>query len=266
MNGIPAIRLRQVSKWLGGAWVLRTVDLDVYPGEVLALVGPSGTGKSVLLKHIIGLMVPERGDVQVHGESITRADYATLGRMRRSMGYVFQDGALIDWLSIRENLLLAIPDEEREARPAVTERRIRDAIAFVNLPASVLDKLPAQLSGGMRKRTGVARATLNEPRIVLYDEPTTGLDPQNVLAINDAILQVRKRMGAASVVVTHDMASVAKIADRVVMLAEGRFCFEGSVHEFFTTTSDAVIAFRASVDRQTEEDVIWPTMRAAGTN
>lgn len=253
------IVIDRISRQLGGVWVLRGVSLRVGAGELVALVGPSGAGKSVLLKHIIGLMQPDGGTVQVNGTPLSGITYESLSRLRRSMGYVFQDGALIDWLTVRENLLLAIPDAERRLHEGRAEEAVYEALRRVNLPSSVLEKHPSELSGGMRKRAGVARATLNAPQLVLYDEPTTGLDPQNVLAINECILAVRRDLGATSVVVTHDMGSVAHFADRVVMLAGGVVTFDGTVGQFFSCSSPSVMTFRGIAERLDDGDPSWRT-------
>lgn len=246
------IQIRELHKQLGNAQVLQGVDFDVAAGEILALIGPSGTGKSVLLKHVVGLLEPDAGDVLVDGHSVPRANSARLAQMRRGMGYVFQDGALLDFLTVAENLRLALPDPEYRANPRAAEKRIRSAIAMVNLHVDTLRKLPGELSGGMRKRVGVARAIIHEPGILLYDEPATGLDPRNVAAIDDLILRNRDRFGATSLVVTHDMLSVHRIADRVVLLAEGRVRFIGKPHELLTSEDEYVRNFMFFPRRQHE--------------
>ena len=237
------IQIRGLHKRLGNAQVLRGIDLDVEPGEILALIGPSGTGKSVLLKHIVGLLEPDDGDVVVNGQSIPRSSSTQLAQLRRAMGYVFQDAALLDFLTVEQNLRLALPDQEYRKNEAAAAVRIRSAIAMVNLAEDVLVKLPGELSGGMRKRVGVARAIIHEPRILLYDEPATGLDPRNVAAIDDLILRNRDRFGATSLVVTHDIPSVHRVADRVALLAEGAVRFLGTPHELLASEDEYVRNF-----------------------
>lgn len=240
------IRIENLHQTFGGQAVLRGVELEIHAGEVVALVGPSGTGKSVLLKTIVGLLRPGHGDVLVEGVSVPGATYAELVRLRRRMGYVFQDAALLDSLSIRENLRLALDDNACRRDPQHCPRRILQALGTVNLAEDVLDKRPAELSGGMRKRVGVARALMNEPCVLLYDEPTTGLDPQNVAAVDSVVLSARARTGATSVVVTHDMDSVGRIADRVVLLWEGRVRFDDAPAAFFASTDPVVRSFLGS--------------------
>lgn len=222
------IAINSLYKSLGGTPVLQGVDMLIESGEVLALIGPSGTGKSVLLKHIVGLLEPDSGDVVIDDRSVTRANAPQLADLRRSMGYVFQDAALLDSLTVENNLRLALTDADCRRDPAGATNRIRAAVAMVNLDESVLGRLPSELSGGMRKRVGVARAIIHEPRILLYDEPTTGLDPRNVAAIDELVLRNRDRFGATSVIVTHDIPSVHRIADRVGLLADGRLQFLGT--------------------------------------
>ncbi|HEY0303939.1 MAG TPA: ATP-binding cassette domain-containing protein [Longimicrobiales bacterium] len=246
------IQIRDLHKQLGTAHVLQGVDFDVAAGEIIALIGPSGTGKSVLLKHIVGLLEPDAGDVLVHGHSVPRANSAQLAQLRRGMGYVFQDAALLDFLTVAENLRLALPDQEYRANRRAAEKRIRSALAMVNLHVDTLRKLPGELSGGMRKRVGVARAIIHEPRVLLYDEPATGLDPRNVAAIDDLILRNRDRFGATSLVVTHDIPSVHRVADRVVLLAEGRVRFIGKPPELLTTEDEYVRNFLFFPRRQHE--------------
>lgn len=237
------IHVNGLHKKLGGAPVLQGVDLVIEAGEVLALIGPSGTGKSVLLKHIVGLLDPDHGDVVINNRSVRCANARELAEMRRSMGYVFQDGALLDSLTVRRNLRLALSDTEYRHDPNGANNRIRTAIAAVNLDDTVLDKLPSQLSGGMRKRVGVARAIIHEPRVLLYDEPSTGLDPRNVAAIDELVVRNRDRFGATSVIVTHDIPSVHRIADRVGLLAEGRVRFLGTPQELLASNDPHVTNF-----------------------
>jgi phospholipid/cholesterol/gamma-HCH transport system ATP-binding protein len=253
------IRIERLYKRLGGQQVLRGAELEVARGEILTLLGPSGTGKSVLLKHIIGLIQPDAGDVYVDGRSVGKASYSELAALRRRMGYVFQDGALLDSLTIRENLRLALADETDARSPARAERRIAETLALVNLDESVLDKRPNEVSGGMRKRVGVARAIINHPEIILYDEPTAGLDPQNVALIDDLILRTRDRFGATSVVITHDLGSVRRIADQVVLLNQGRVHFRGTAPEFFASPDSVVGAFTGRKTEVIVEVDQWQT-------
>jgi phospholipid/cholesterol/gamma-HCH transport system ATP-binding protein len=237
------IRIMNVHKLLSGRPILRGVDLEVHTGEVVALVGASGAGKSVLLRHVVGLLDPDDGDIEIDGESIVTADARQLGRIRRRMGFVFQDAALLDSLTVRENLRLALDDRECRRNPMYAADRMAYALEMVRLPAHALDRLPSELSGGMRKRAGVARAVINSPDILLHDEPTTGLDPLNVSAINELIIRSRDTLGATSLVVTHDMTSLPIIADRIAFLHEGRVAFTGSPAEFAATPHPAITAF-----------------------
>lgn len=237
------ISIRALRKRLGLAQVLQGIDLDVHAGEILALIGPSGTGKSVLLKHIVGLLEPDSGAVVVDGHSVPDADAALLARLRRRMGYVFQDAALLDFLTVAQNLRLALSDDEYRRNEDAAAARMRNALTTVNLPEDVLAKYPGELSGGMRKRVGVARAIIHEPHILLYDEPATGLDPRNVAAIDELVLRNRDRFGATSLIVTHDIPSVHRVADRVVLLAEGRVRFLGTPRELIETEDDFVRNF-----------------------
>lgn len=237
------IRIESLHKVLAGRTVLDGVDLEVENGEVLALVGPSGTGKSVLLQHVVGLVLPDAGDVLIDGVSIVRARRRELGRIRRRIGFVFQDAALLDSLTIRENLRLALDDGECRRNPIYASDRTAYALDMVNLPLRVLDRFPGELSGGMRKRAGVARAVINTPEILLYDEPTTGLDPANVAGINELIVRSRDALGATSIVVTHDIGSLPAIADRVAFLNGGRIHFTGPPDEFLDSSEPLVVEF-----------------------
>jgi phospholipid/cholesterol/gamma-HCH transport system ATP-binding protein len=216
------IEFRNLHKSFGELVVLRGVDLVVRDGETLALLGPSGTGKSVLLKHAIGLLEPDEGDVIVDGISIATATARQLREVRRKLGYVFQNAALFDSLTIAENLYLA-QTEERETRPASAFRdEATELLRRVNMTAAVLDKYPSELSGGMRKRVGVARAIASEPSYLLWDEPTTGLDPVNADNIDDLIMEMRRQLGVTSIVVTHDLDTAFEVADRIALLFEGQ--------------------------------------------
>ena len=217
------IEFRNLHKSFGTQHVLRGVDLAVEEGETLALLGPSGTGKSVLIKHAIGLLQPDDGDVLVDGISIANASEKELRKVRRRIGYVFQNAALFDSLTVSENLWLAQTDE-REGRPMkACCGEAEELLRRVNLdPALVMHKYPSELSGGMRKRVGVARAIAHRPHYLLWDEPTTGLDPVNADTIDELILELGRQPRVTSIVVTHDLDTAFEVGDRIALLYEGR--------------------------------------------
>ena len=236
------IEFRGLHKSFDGHEVLRGVDLVVPEGQTLALLGGSGTGKSVLIKHAIGLLTPDAGDVFVDGVSIVEADEASLRAVRRRVGYVFQNSALFDSLNVGENLRLAMDDALAADRQA-WKRAAQDLLQRVNLDAGVADKFPGELSGGMRKRVGVARAIASNPQYVLYDEPTTGLDPVNADTIDGLILQLARELGVTSIVVTHDLDSAFLVADRIAMLYEGRIHISASPAELLESSDPIVQRF-----------------------
>jgi phospholipid/cholesterol/gamma-HCH transport system ATP-binding protein len=225
--------------------VLSGVSLTVQTGETLAIVGPSGTGKSVLLKTTNGLLVPDRGDVRIDGLSVYDSDGGALQGIRRKVGYVFQYAALFDSMNVFENVMTGLPDAEatrRHSREVLG--RVCDALEDVNLdPAAILRKLPSELSGGMRKRVGLARAIVGRPEILLYDEPVTGLDPVNTAAISRLILEIRDRTRVTSILVTHDIEQALEISDRVALLTHGKLRFVGTPAGFRASDDPVVRAF-----------------------
>ena len=237
------IEIDGVHKSLGGKPVLAGVDLRIGEGECLVIMGPSGTGKSVLLKHIVGLMDPDDGDVRVDGVSIPSADMKTIQSVRSKIAYVFQNSALFDSLTVRGNLLMGLPEGECARRGVDCEAMARRALALVNLEPDVLSLLPAELSGGMQRRVGIARAIIGRHRYILYDEPTTGLDPVNATRINELIARLNREVEATSVIVTHDVSSAFYLADRIVLLAEGIVQAEGTPDELRVTANPVVRAF-----------------------
>jgi phospholipid/cholesterol/gamma-HCH transport system ATP-binding protein len=216
------IEFRDLHKSFDTHMVLRGVNLLVEEGETLALLGPSGTGKSVLIKHAMGLLEPDQGDVIVDGISIANASVRELRDVRRRIGYVFQNAALFDSLTVAENLWLAQTDERECRRIEQCRAQAEELLDRVNLDASVMNKLPSELSGGMRKRVGVARAIAHKPRYLLWDEPTTGLDPVNADNIDELILELGRQLGVTSIVVTHDLDTAFEVGDRIALLYEGR--------------------------------------------
>jgi phospholipid/cholesterol/gamma-HCH transport system ATP-binding protein len=229
--------------------VLRGVTLTVPEGETLAIVGPSGTGKSVLLKTTIGLIVPDRGDVRIDGESVFSARPGALQQIRRKIGYVFQNAALFDSLTVYENVALGIQEEVAQTLGSrEVLRRVVQALEEVNLDARrILGKLPAELSGGMRKRVGLARAIVGQPAILLYDEPVTGLDPVNAEAVHRLILDISSRTHVTSIVVTHDVEGALTLCERIALLESGRLRFVGPP-EAFRASDDPLV--RAFADRR----------------
>jgi phospholipid/cholesterol/gamma-HCH transport system ATP-binding protein len=242
--------------------VLSGVSLVVASGETLSIVGPSGAGKSVLLKTTNGLVTPDRGDVRIDGESVFASDEAGLERIRRKIGYVFQYAALFDSMSVYENVCTGLPGRADELRSPEIARRVVDTLERVNLdPAQVLGKLPSELSGGMRKRVGLARAIVGQPDIVLYDEPVTGLDPVNRATVSSLILDIRERTHVTSIIVTHDIEQALEISDRIALLERGRLRFVGSPSEFRASTDPVVRAFS---DRRVAAEAALTIMEATG--
>jgi phospholipid/cholesterol/gamma-HCH transport system ATP-binding protein len=235
------IQLRGVSKRLGTKQVLDGLDLDVPTGITMVVLGRSGTGKSVLLKHIIGLMHPDEGRIEVDGEDISQLGETELDHVRRRFGMLFQGAALFDSLTVGENVALPmrehlkLPDDE-------VRRRVTERLSWVGLQG-VEDMKPASLSGGMKKRVGLARAVAIDPAYILYDEPTTGLDPIMSDVINELIRSLQKRMGVTSVVVTHDLHSAWKVGDQLALLHEGRVQFTGTPAEAEATNDMLVRQF-----------------------
>lgn len=225
--------------------VLSGVDLRVERGETMAVVGRSGTGKSVLLKTTLGLIIPDRGDVRVGGESVFHSGREGLERIRRQIGYVFQNAALFDSATVFENVAQGLPEAElRRMSRLEVARRVAHALEHVNLdPREVLAKLPAELSGGMRKRVGLARALVGRPAILLYDEPVTGLDPVNGAIVHRLIARLNHELGVTSIVVTHDIEGALTVADRVAMLEAGRIHFVGTPSEFRASSDELIRAF-----------------------
>ena len=235
------IQLRGVSKRLGSKQVLDGLDLEIPTGITTVILGRSGTGKSVLLKHIIGLMKPDEGSIEIEGEDIAHMDEAELNRVRKRFGMLFQGAALFDSLTVGENV--ALPMREHLKLPeAEIRRRVAERLSWVGLQG-VEDMKPASLSGGMKKRVGLARAVAMDPAYILYDEPTTGLDPIMSDVINELIRSIQKRMGVTSVVVTHDLHSAWKVGDRLALLHEGRVQFTGTPAEAQATNDLLVRQF-----------------------
>ncbi|HUG53062.1 MAG TPA: ATP-binding cassette domain-containing protein [Vicinamibacteria bacterium] len=229
--------------------VLAGVSFLVEEGETLAVVGPSGTGKSVLLKTTIGLIVPDLGDVVIDGQSVFAASPGQLQAIRRKAGYVFQNAALFDSMNVFENIAYGLPEGAvKTLGRREVSRRVTRALEEVNLdPAIVMSKLPGELSGGMRKRVGIARAIVGEPQILLYDEPVTGLDPVNAAAVDRLISDIAERTHVTSIVVTHDIEGGLSISDRVALLEGGKLRFLGTPDEFRRSLDPLVRAF---ADRQ----------------
>ena len=244
------IEFKNLKKSFGDLVVLNGVDLVVNEGETLALLGPSGTGKSVLLKHAIGLLAPDDGDVIVDGISIVNATPDELARVRKHVGYVFQNAALFDSLSVAENLYLAQNEEGGNRSSGICREEAKELLARVNLKEDVLDKFPAELSGGMRKRVGVARAIASKPRYLLWDEPTTGLDPVNADNIDELIMEVSDKLGVTSIVVTHDLDTAFEVGDRIALLYEGKVRASATPAEILQSTDPVVRRFvrRSRID------------------
>jgi len=237
----PPIRLEGVRYVINGTAVLDGVDLTVPRGEIFAVMGRSGAGKTTLLRLVMGLIQPQGGRIFIHGEDITALGEHDLDRIRAEMGLVFQGAALFDSLTVGENVAIGLV-EHRLASPKEIAGRVRRLLEMVDV-SQAEPLLPAALSGGMRKRVGIARALAMDPQIVLYDEPTAGLDPIYATAIDRLIVDLRERMGVTSVIVSHDVASLRRVCDRAALLHRGRFLAVGTMAELEQGDDPAVRQF-----------------------
>ena len=223
------IRILNLYKTLGGKQLLRGVSLTIEKGETMVVIGQSGSGKSVLLKHLIGLLKPDSGEIFIDGVEVTRLNEDDLQRMTKKFGMLFQGAALFDSMTVAENVSFGLERYTRYSPERIKEL-VTESLAKVGLHG-VNGLMPHQLSGGMKKRVGLARAIAYEPEIMLYDEPSTGIDPIRADSINDLINKLKSEMGVTSVAITHDMVSAYKIADRIAMLYEGRIIEIGTPEE-----------------------------------
>jgi phospholipid/cholesterol/gamma-HCH transport system ATP-binding protein len=237
----PAIRVESLSKSFGEQTVLKRVSLEVTQGETLAVLGRSGTGKSVLLKLIIGLHKPDSGSIRVNGEEVTNLPPKDLNEVRKKVGFLFQQAALYDSLTVQENVAFPL---RRHSRISDGERnkRVHDLLASVGMDQDA-HKLPAQLSGGMQKRVGLARALALDPEILLFDEPTAGLDPITAAETDDLILRLQKERRMASVVVTHDIRGARAVSDRLALLRDGEILIEGAFDDLRKSRDPFVVQF-----------------------
>ena len=219
------------------------MDLVVHEGETLALLGPSGTGKSVLLKSIIGLIRPDRGEIMVDDQNVGKLKREELSALRATIGYVFQNGALFDSMDVFENIRLGLTNQQEFDNLEYAKQRAAECLRLVNLKPDTLTKMPAELSGGMRKRVGIARAIAGKPKYVLYDEPTSGLDPVNSDIIDALVKRLEEELGVTSIMVTHDVRGAFRTADRIALLTSGKIVAIGSPEEFRESQVPQVRAF-----------------------
>ena len=240
-NGGPAIRIEALRKAFGEQTVLGGIDLEVARGETVTVLGRSGTGKSVLLKLIIGLQQPDAGSIQINGEEIIKLPLDQLNELRKKIGFLFQHAALYDSLTVEENVAFPLR-RHTELNEAERKERVQKLLARVGMEQDA-QKMPAQISGGMKKRVGLARALALDPEIMLLDEPTAGLDPITAAEINKLIQELQQERQTSSIVVTHDMRSVKAVADRVALLDEGDIKIEGTLEDLQKSDDPFVAKF-----------------------
>ncbi len=238
---IPMISVRDLYKSFGDHHVLCGVNLDVEEGTTCVILGGSGSGKTVLMKHIIGLLKPDRGQVFVDGEDVVPLNDLELERVRRKFGMVFQGAALFDSMTVGENVAFPLREHSKLSESEM-RKRVEEKLAIVGLH-EVADKFPAELSGGMRKRVGLARAIVRDPKIVLYDEPTTGLDPITTDYVDEMILTAKVKLGVTSLVISHDVASSFKVADQIAFLSDGEIVAHSPPAELRASTHPVVKLF-----------------------
>lgn len=235
------IKIKDLHKSFNSNKVLKGINLEIKDGETIAIIGRSGCGKSVLIKHIIGLLKPDKGFVEVEGKIISELSLEELYEIRKIFGFVFQSAALFDSLTVEENVGLALIENTRMKRSEI-KKIVNEKLALVNL-YGINDMKPSELSGGMKKRVGLARALVTNPKYILYDEPTTGLDPVTSDQIDQLIRDLAKKLNVTSIIVTHDMVSVRTVADRVAMIHDGMIFYDGSFENFINSNDKVIIDF-----------------------
>ncbi len=237
----PLIQFVDIKKSFGLNHVLRGVNLSIYEGEIMAVIGKSGTGKSVLLKHIIGLILQDSGKLLIQGKALHEMPKKERLLFKKNLSYMFQENALFDFLNIFENIALPLTETSHYSK-AVIEEKVKTRMEQLGL-GPINEKFPSQLSGGMRKRVALARALVTDPKVVLFDEPTTGLDPVRKKKVHSMIEEYQKQFGFTAVIVSHDIPEIFDVAQHIAMLDEGRISFEGSRDDILHSHSEVVNAF-----------------------
>jgi phospholipid/cholesterol/gamma-HCH transport system ATP-binding protein len=240
--GEKVIEIRGLNKSFGTLDVLKDVDLHLLKGENLVVLGKSGSGKSVLIKIVVGLLKPDSGDVTVLGKKVDLITYKELLALRLKVGFSFQNSALYDSMTVRENLEFPLVRNQRKLSKGEINRAVEEVLDAVGL-LQTINQMPSELSGGQRKRVGIARTLILQPEIMLYDEPTAGLDPITSQDINNLINEVQERFHTSSIVITHDLTCAKEVGNRIAMLLDGRFERQGTFQEVFNTTDDRVKPF-----------------------
>lgn len=241
----PIIEFKDVHKSFGNNYVHQGITLTIYRGETITLIGGSGQGKTVLLKELTGLMYPDKGEVIVDGKEVTKMKEKALLEIRKDVGFLFQGAALFDSMNVRDNIAYPLY-ENFKYDEATIEKIVMEKLKLVGLGDPVVAKrMPSELSGGMKKRVGLARAIATNPKIIIYDEPTTGLDPTNVRRINRMIRSLQEKLGVTSIAVTHDMESTFEFTDRIAMLWKGKIVGVGSIDEMRNSENDLIREFIA---------------------
>lgn len=236
------ISIRGLYKSFGENHVLRGIDLDVYKGENVVVLGRSGTGKSVLIKIIAGLLKPDEGEVNVLGEEVELLNDKQLRKLRLKLGFSFQNSALYDSMTVSENLEFPLVQNSKNLTTAQVNKAVEEVLDAVGL-SQTMNQMPSELSGGQRKRIGIARTLILQPEIMLYDEPTAGLDPTTCMDINELINEVQERYHTSSIIITHDLTCAKMTGDRVAMLLDGKFARQGSFDEVFSSDDERIKSF-----------------------
>jgi len=241
-NDKAVISIRGLYKSFEDNNVLKGIDLDLDKGENIIVLGRSGSGKSVLIKIIVGLLCPDKGSIKVLGKDVHKLDKKQLIELRLKIGFLFQQNALYDSMTVRENIAFPLERNARKISKADIDEKVDDVLDAVGL-TDTADQIPAELSGGQEKRIGIARTLILKPEVILYDEPTAGLDPLTCMEINNLILHVKERYKTSAIIITHDLACAKQTGDRLLMLAEGKFVRQGTFEEVFDTSDKRVKGF-----------------------
>ena len=239
---VPIIEIKNLHKTFGSNKVLQGVNISVNAGEDLVILGRSGSGKSVTIKCLVGLVAADKGQINVFGTDLTKLNNAELNKIRAKIGFLFQNGALYDSMSVRQNLAFTLKHHDRNIPSDEVEKQIKEALESVGL-IEAIDKMPSELSGGMRKRIGLARALIIKPEIMLYDEPTSGLDTITSREITELMLSIQKKRKTTSIIITHDMASAKLAGNRIMILKDGKINAEGSYDELEKSSDQWVRSF-----------------------